>query len=163
ITRIGGVEDPFFEDLMVTVMASESGEKLDFVYRLPGREPVKVEIEPRKESTDLKPMIGISPPSALQFEEKRYYGKSFKQPVWPHSAGARANPPFEFGDRIIATTDPQDPSKVTPLPDDPRKPGGVQRDYFEFSRRMRLLAGRPVTIRVQREVEGKTREVDIQV
>jgi regulator of sigma E protease len=68
---------------------------------------------------------------------------------------------FAFGDVIIATTDPEDKEgKVTPLPADPRNPGGELPDYFAFDKRLRLLGGRFVTIRVRRD---KGQEVDLVV
>jgi hypothetical protein len=46
---------------------------------------------------------------------------------------------FRPGDRIVGMTDPETPDKVTPL-----------KDVFEYHRRMAKLAGRPVTLHVQR-------------
>ena len=40
-------------------------------------------------------------------------------PAETDSAASRAQPAFEFGDVIVATTDPADPSRVTELPADP--------------------------------------------
>jgi regulator of sigma E protease len=75
---------------------------------------------------------------------------------------------FQFGDWIVACTDPElagwqsavppqeyDPFKVSDVPPDPRHPeessgSGVFRDPFEFQLRMHKLAGKPVLIRVRR-------------
>jgi regulator of sigma E protease len=65
---------------------------------------------------------------------------------------------FEFGDTVIATTDPEDPDKVTDIPPDPRNPENaktsdptrIKGDYYEFQRRQRLLAGQFMTFRVRR-------------
>jgi regulator of sigma E protease len=94
--------------------------------------------------------------------------RSFEYPVSARSAAREAKPPFEFEDRIVATTDPDqpqgyDPKKVRELPLDPRNPGSGLRDYFEFRRRMQELAGKEVTIRVLRGAPGKQQSVDILV
>jgi regulator of sigma E protease len=70
---------------------------------------------------------------------------------------------FQFGDGIIACTDPDlagwqaavnpqkyDPFKVSDVPADPRHPESEARDPFEFQSRMHKLAGKPVLIRVRR-------------
>ena len=59
-------------------------------------------------------------------------------PVARNSAAAGAVPAFDFGDQIIATTDPDHPDQVTELPKDPRDPTGKQYDYFTFGRRSSL-------------------------
>lgn len=61
---------------------------------------------------------------------------------------------FQFGDRIVATTDPATPDQpynVSPLPVDPEQgPGSGLRDPFVFRTRMTQLAGKPIVIQVQR-------------
>ncbi len=162
IDQIGSVKKPYFEDLMVTVMGTEADEQLDIVYRLPHKEPQALKIEPRKSDTDDRPMLGISPAPAPQFGLKRDYQRGLKNPVRPRSSAAGATPaPPEFGDALVAMTDPKT-LEVTELPRDPRQPDGDQRDYFEFARRMRLLAGKSVTIQVERTDEnGKKERKDI--
>jgi len=44
IEQIGEVKQPYFEDLLVTVMTSTHGEKVKLVYQQPGKEPVSLEI-----------------------------------------------------------------------------------------------------------------------
>jgi regulator of sigma E protease len=56
---------------------------------------------------------------------------------------------FAFGDTIVGATDPDHPDEVTALPTDPRNPGGKLGDFFEFSRRLQLLSGRFLVIRVR--------------
>ncbi len=72
ILQIGDTKNPYFENLMVRVMASMRGEKLEFVYKMPGEsQPHVLWIEPRNDSDkgDKKFMIGLSPPeSATSFE-----------------------------------------------------------------------------------------------
>src|SRR5207248_10096369 len=105
ITRIGDVENPYFEDLMAVVMATQHGQYIPVTYQLGNNPPVTVEIEPRLVEGEGRPMIGIAPPQRLQFEEKRAFGSALTHPALPHSASGMASPPFDFGDVIIATTD----------------------------------------------------------
>jgi len=159
IWQIGDIKDPFFEDLMIRVISTTKGEKVLFVSGRPGEKPRSIELEPRLDRTDDRPMLGISPPYRLALESRRMLGGSFTQPVFSKSAAARADKSFEFGDVIIATTDPDNPKQITELPVDPRKP--TQRDYFEFVKRQRALAGKDMTIRVLRGPEGAQQTVDI--
>jgi regulator of sigma E protease len=163
ILQIGEVPHPYFEELMVRVMATTKGESLLLKYQVPGQAEHAVEIEPRLNKDDLRPLLGIGPAHRLELLPKRYAGKAFDGPVFPGTAAARATPAFAFGDRIIAMTDPADPKEVTPLPLDPRKPGSDQRDYFAFERRMRELAGKEVTLRVLRKEGREEKKVDIHV
>jgi hypothetical protein len=69
---------------------------------------------------------------------------------------------FHFGDKLVGTTDdsqagrPYDPFDVKPLPLDPFDETNENGDPFEFHKRMKRLAGRPVVIQVRRE--GQTVE-----
>jgi regulator of sigma E protease len=67
---------------------------------------------------------------------------------------------FEFGDTVIAATDPRHPGEVTAIPPDPRNPDKSKGDFYEFQRRQRLLAGQFMTIRVRR---ANKQEVDLVV
>jgi len=179
IYNIDGVEDPYFEDLMIQVMTRKAGSPLPFAFGLPGKEHRKAEIEPRKDPTDSRPMIGVRPASIPVLDTSRYYPKTVKSPTESHSAAARAKRVdgkpggLEFGDRIIATTDPADPKKITKLPFDERmrsyerkhkiEPASGQLDYFEMARRLHLLAGSDVVLRIEREVDGKTQTLDFVV
>jgi regulator of sigma E protease len=60
---------------------------------------------------------------------------------------------FDWGDTIVGTTDPArpaEPFRVEALPPYPGNPGADARDPFEFRRRLRELAGRPVVVQVRR-------------
>jgi len=134
------------------------------VYHRPGDKGKTVAyIVPRKNSSDDRPLIGILSPSTPVLAEKRFIGPDLDNPVIPGSAAARASTPFEFEDEIVATTDPSDPTKVTELPPDPRKPGSGQRDYFELLRRLQLLAGKDMTFHVLRKDGSPTEPVKITV
>jgi membrane-associated protease RseP (regulator of RpoE activity) len=57
---------------------------------------------------------------------------------------------FAFGDTILAVTDPEDQSRVTALIPDEHNVGSGRGDFFDFSRRLQLLAGEFITVRVRR-------------
>lgn len=149
-----GVKDknPWFDDLQPTVMLSKKDEKLEFAFSppdTPEKDWTRTMIEPRLDKDDKRPMIGIVPPAELELiPEKLKRDRSI--PICYQSAAAKAEPPFEFGDRIIGSTDPDHPDQVTILKKDPRDPSGKQYDYFEFERRLKRLAGQPMTVRVVR-------------
>jgi regulator of sigma E protease len=164
ILQIGDVRSPYFNNLMVTVMSTTHGEELPLVFRRPGdREAASIKVEPMLSKGDgARPMIGIQPSLRLLLAARRDLPDTMKHPVMPGSVADEAKPLFEFGDRIIGMSDPKNPKEVTELPVDQRNPGSDQRDYFEFSRRMQLLADKDVTIRVVRGSGDKT-PVDIVV
>jgi regulator of sigma E protease len=62
---------------------------------------------------------------------------------------------FEHEDQIVGMTDvdenpSHDPYQVTRLPQDPRNPESGHADYFEFHRRLQMLAGQPLVLQVRR-------------
>src|SRR5262249_44466164 len=127
----------------------ERGLAVEFGF--PGGEVQEATIVPRRSVRESLPVIGIVPASRLRLPPDG-------EVVRPGTAATLAVPPFEFGDEVIAMTDPQDVSRVSDLPDDPRHPG-AQRDFFEFQKRSRLLAGKEMVLRMRR-VSG---ERDIRV
>jgi regulator of sigma E protease len=164
ITKIGGISNPNWSDLLFEVMLSKKDQYLDFTikrFEQSGQPKVFSEkIEPRRDKDDLRPVIGIAPPNELTLLEKRY-SKYRSSPVFANSPAAQADPPFAFGDVIIGTTDPDHPERVTELREDPRNPGSGRRDYFEFGSRMHRLAGKDVVIQVRRH--GSQEEAKIRV
>lgn len=165
----------FDKDLQPSVMLTSEGEKLTLVYSPPGVPDDKwtvTTVEPRldKAGGDKKPVIGLKPPEQLKLPPLRSQ-RSFEAPVYYETAAAEADPPFEFGDRIIGSTDPDQPDRVTELPKDPRDPTGTRYDYFEFCRRMKLLADKDITIRVRRfkdpdgeeDSNNPSKDVDLKV
>jgi regulator of sigma E protease len=151
IEQIGKIKNPYFDDLQFEVMLSLKGELLPLVYAVPGGPSRALEIEPRLEKEDTRPVIGIAPPLELKLPDKI---KGYLHPVRATGAAAQANPPFEFGQTIVGTTDPDQseslyrPEKVAKLPVDPRYPEGGQGDFFEFRRRLKKLAGKPIIVQV---------------
>jgi regulator of sigma E protease len=168
ILRIGDVKNPSFEGVTYEVLATVAGEELRMDLKRPQDPQARtIEIEPRV-SRDSKrpqrPMLGIAPALCLTLESRRAVPRTMDRPVFLEGAAKDADPPFEFGDRIIATTDPDNPAQVKDLPLDPRKPNSDQRDYFEFERRLTRLASRSVVMRVERTgPDGKKSNVDISV
>jgi regulator of sigma E protease len=157
ILRVNDIEHPYFEDLKFETIAS-----LDHITitTLTGdRPPVTVDITPHQGSVR---MIGIAPTLRLQLAPKKAL-IDHTAPVMVGSAAAKASPSFEYEDVIVAMTDPNDPTKITPLPNDPRRQDGEFKDYFEFQRRMTLLADKEIKIVVERGPEGAKEKVTITV
>lgn len=152
IYQIGAKDSqPSFEMLVKEVMNSTKGQSLDFVFGPPNAadsQLTRVKLEPRLEKGDLKPTIGLNPPEQLRFFPPEIR-KGQKTPARDDSAASRAEPPFQFNDTILATTDPDHPDQIKELPPDPRYP--KHRDFFEFQRRLHQLAGKSMTIRVDRD------------
>jgi regulator of sigma E protease len=153
IRQIGSITNPYFDDLQPEVMFSSKGQKLTFVYVPPGSDkPEQTQLEPRRDEKDSRPVIGIAPASQLKFFPKRRRSKAV--PVLNTSAAAEANPPFELGDTIVATTDPDHPDRLK----------SVDGNYFEFERRLVQLTGKSMVVQVRRQ-NGADEEslVDIHV
>jgi len=159
IKRIDTIENPSFNDLRHRVPLSGAG-AMAFVFGPPGGPYTETTIEPRRAADDLHPVIGVVPPDSLELASAKSFADSRPAPVFWNSAAAQAKPPIQYGDRIVATTDPQQAGKVTDLPPNTHNPDSKQRDYFEFRRRLQDLAGQDLTLRVEREGTGP---VDIQV
>jgi regulator of sigma E protease len=162
IEQIGNERQPYFEDLLFAVVLSEKGEDLDFVASMPGDEKPRIatHIQPRRNKGEPRPAIGIGPADSLKLAPKRE-GRDRDLPVAYASAAARAHPPFEFGDVIIGTTDPDNPNQVKLLDLDPRPGASGQRDYWQYRERLHQLRGQPMVIQVLRD--GKGEPVNIQV
>jgi regulator of sigma E protease len=152
---------PSFNALMPVVMNSQ-GAKLQFVFgppNAPESEMTHTEVQPQRHPGDASPMIGIGPPSQLRLWPADQLPADHAFPFLRNSAAAAANPPFECEDSIIATTDPANPGKVKALPPDPRNPKNL--DFFEFRRRLTLLAGKEIVVEVRRK--GHKEPVQIKV
>ncbi len=160
ITKIGSRERPFFDDLRPIVMSTAAGEQVELRVQRPGEDtPLVYAVEPRREEDTPFPQLGIVPPYRL---ELLAYRKMRVQPVVAGSAAAQAQPAFAPGDRIVAMSDPAEPSRITPLRPDPRDPvhGYDISDYYD---RLRRLANQAVIIRVQRGESPPLQELDIRV
>ncbi len=160
IVKIGSRERPFFDDLRPIVMSTAAGEQVELLVQRPGADtPLAYAVEPRREEDTPFPQLGIVPPYRLELLS---YRKMRVQPVVAGSAADQAQPPFAPGDRIVAMSDPAEPSRITPLRPDPRDPahGYDISDYYD---RLRRLANQPITIRVQRGNSESVHQVDIRV
>jgi len=156
IWRIADLENPTFDDLRGQVTLSQPG-PIDIAFGPPGGPRTDSTIEPRKSDDDLYPIIGFVPAQSLKLAPRERWERP--GPYFVGSAAAHAQPPFEFGDEIIATTDPAQDNAVTELPANVHNPASKERDFFAFRDRMVKLAGQEVIIRVLRE----DKPVDIKV
>lgn len=169
IEKIGDIDHPYFDDLKTTVAGSNYGEVIHLVTKRPQDAKAQdIEIEPRKTRDDPNPVIGITTPTRLKLASKRDLWPILKTPVrtgTPAAEGAVVvkgeGPAFQFDDEIVAMSDVDSPAQLSPLPVDPRKEG--QCDFFEFNRRLQLLAGKDVLLRLRRTFEGDESIVDVKV
>jgi regulator of sigma E protease len=153
IVQINDIRNPYFDDVMQEIMTTSKDESLTLVYDMPGSagRDVAVQIQPRRTKEDSKPVVGIMQPVDLKLLPKA--GSYNPTPVLQESAAAEASPPFAFGDKVIGTTDPDHPDKITP----------VEGDYQFYQRLCRLKDG-PIVVRVERKAkDGAVSNVDITV
>lgn len=151
IRLIGSRSEPYYEDIQRTVVGSKRNQPLSLVYDTYSNgtaNRVTTEIVPLRDDDDIPiPMIGVqSAQTATLINEFRHHSR----PCQLGSVADRVEPGFAFGDRVVATTNPDQPDAVTPLPSDPRQNDPNRPDYFELLRRMERLNGKPMTLRVER-------------
>jgi len=159
--RTGTVENPYFEDLKFVVALSKSNTPIPFDLKTTDGKVQSVIMEPRRTKDDPNPVVGIAIPRQLTLAGKNRVEKEDKSPAFKGSPAAAAN--FEFDDEIVGTSDPDSPGTIKALPMDPRAPGLNRPDFFEFSRRMQLLADKDVKIRVKRKQSSGAENVDLTV
>lgn len=147
IYQIGGIPNPTFEQVRPEVALSDE-KPVPLVFGPPDHPGPPTTITPRLGNDGLIPTIGFRPPEALRMPPLQYARHFGKQPGREGSPAAEAD--FAWGDEIIGMTDPT-AQAVTRLPDDPRYKDDPRPDYFEYYRRMKLLAGKPVTFLVKRQ------------
>ena len=145
IYKIGDATDPYFENLMAQVVLSRNGQELDLSYGFPKEKRIDTTIDPRR----TKAVVAAS--SASGRRNRCGSGRSDSGeravPALVQSPAAKAG--FEFGDEIIGCTDPdKEGHPVTELPEDPANP--KQLSYFAFRKRLQLLAGKEMIVRVKR-------------
>ncbi len=155
ITKIGRKENPFFEDLKAAV-AFGGRKPIAFVFvpRKEDGEPLKTEITPRRDPGDLMPIIGVSPPSRLQFLPKKL-DKYFARPVRPTSAAAAARK-FDLGpgDIVVAASE-AGKEELTNL----------DKDQWaeELARRLPALIDQPLKLRIQRDGKETSEVIEVPV
>jgi regulator of sigma E protease len=146
---------------MTSVVFTGHGETVKFIGRRPAdSEAIELDIIPRLEKGDTRPMIGVGYANRTEAATRRLMGSASAGPFWEGSPASQATPRLRHGDWIIATTDPDDPGQVKDLPKDPRNQQRDQKDYFEFQRRMMRLAGQEVTVRVL-HTDGTTEDLKV--
>lgn len=157
IVKIDDRDKPFFNDIRPIVMATQKDDQVRLHVK-DRSEPYIV--MPLKDEGVRFPQVGIAPPyrlTLLSIKKKNF------APVVPGSAAASAkNPGFERGDRIIAMTDPNDPTKVTDLKPDLKEPDRGP-DINDYYRRMEKLAGKPIVFRVVRKGQAAGQDVTVEI
>lgn len=149
ITQVGdspGMHPPTFMDLTRAALRSREGEKVTLIYRLPpDTEEYRADVEPR--AGDGRPVIGISPANSAELPPRSALGGLYDSPVEHNSPAAAARAAFDLrpGDTVVATTDPDNPDVLSPLPANDR-----QQNLFELSQRWQRRAGRPLVLQVRR-------------
>jgi membrane-associated protease RseP (regulator of RpoE activity) len=143
IRSLDGTPDPSFNDLRVAVVLSSAGERIPFTFQMPGGSELKLDLLPRRDESDLNPVIGVSASEQL----KLYPDPGRKTAILPvvaGSAAAAARPlGLRPGDVVVASTDPDHAGEIRDLPAD-----GDQR-YRELARRLKRLVGQKVVLRVR--------------
>jgi regulator of sigma E protease len=148
ITRIGGRDHPFFDDIRPVVTSALKDEQLPVGVSRGGKAE-EVAVVPIRDEEALYPQLGINPPNRLSLVDS---GKRKFKPAYAGTPAADAKAAdgrgFETGDRLAAMTDPAT-GAVTPFRPDPLDP--TRGDFTDYYRRMVRLADKPVTVRVARK------------
>jgi regulator of sigma E protease len=140
ITKIGSRENPTFKDLRPVVMSTDKGEKVPVTVLRDGKD-IQFEVEPLREEGAYFPVLGVHADSQLVVFTPPKKQKPERKIVRDGSPAAEAGK-FQPGDRIKAMTDPANPDQLSPL-----------KTVNEYRQRLALLAGKTVTIGVQRSDE----------
>lgn len=160
ITRMNGRDHPWYDDIRPMIMSTSRGETVSVDLDYAGAKR-SADIEPLRAEGALFPQLGIAPPQKLTLRTVR---RDDTPPVAVASPAARATagdgPGFRPGDRIVKMTDPANPAAVTPL--DP-KPDGLPGEFFDYSKRLAKLAGKPVTFHVVRKDDPSETPVAVTV
>src|SRR5205823_2278727 len=147
ITALNGREGIFFEDIRPTVSSTDRGDKVDLVVSYRGKQE-SLAVEPLRQEDAAYPMLGIAPPNQPVLA---HFRRDTTPPYRVGSpAAAATGGGFLPGDRIVAMSEPADPTSVTPLAPNWN---GLPGEVFDYERRLAALAGRPVTFGVVRRPE----------
>jgi RIP metalloprotease RseP len=154
IADVNGRKDPYWDNLTMAVSSAPAGKAIPFVFETIDREKFAIDLIPRLESSDEKPVIGVGQPYRLQLLQA-YPG----EPTEKAHPSVRLQSPAAFarvvdlrpGDRVEAASDPKGGDTLSELPSDPQKA------LVELGQRMEALAGKPMTLRIRRK-GGKTAE-----
>jgi regulator of sigma E protease len=155
IAEIEGRKNPYWDNLTIDVMSAPAGKAIPFVFELPDREKIPIELTPRLDPTDDKPVIGVRPPPRLILPP-HYPADEGHPPYRLHSAAAAARVvDLHPGDVVVAATDPGKNGQITKLaPDDA---------LADLAGRMQdsTLADQPLTLRVRRKGAEEAEDVKI--
>lgn len=150
ITQIANITRPTFDDIRPEVMSAERNQPVRFVIRDRDGTEREVPIVPRRNPEDLYPLVGINPVEQLVLQKsRRHAGPPVRRGSPAYQAKAADGSQFQGGDKIVGTTDPDNPSAVKMLGTDPQDPN--KKDSQEFMRNQARLRGRPMTVRVDRD------------
>ncbi|MCU0704202.1 MAG: site-2 protease family protein [Fimbriiglobus sp.] len=148
IARINGIHGPWFADIPPEVASTNRGSTvhLETTYR---GTPTAFDIEPQVAEGAYNPTLGLTFPTGVQLDTAK---RDPLPPFAPGSPADKATPAGEDGikpgDTIIGMTDPADPTKVTPLEDNWN---GLPGKTFDYRRRLSALAGKEITLDLQRQ------------
>jgi regulator of sigma E protease len=146
IDEINGRKGPYWDNLTIDVMSAPAGVKIPFVFETTDHRLLEVDLTPRLEPGDDKPVIGVGQPSRLRFPSARQLGDDGQPPVHLKSPAAAARViDLRPGDTLVAASDPAGGDALTDLPADPRKA------LAELAGRLTALAGKPMTLKVRRK------------
>lgn len=149
IKKIGDQVNPWFDDIRPEVWGTNKGDQLHMILNYKGQQR-EIQAEPLLGEGAPFPMLGILPPESLVLLNTR---RMDTPPYRPGSAAASANAKqggagFEQGDRIVAMTDPDSPTRaVTPFVSSPAEPSS---EYFQYQRRLARLSAEPIVVHVHR-------------
>jgi len=151
--KLNDMDNLWFDDIRPTVSGTSKGEHvaLDTEYRGVAH---TYSIEPLRMEGALFPQLGVAGPSSVTLFHMR---GDHTPPYIPGTPAANAKSKaingsgFLPGDTILGTSDPADPSKITPL--DITKSGFATAN-LEFQNRLLRLAGKPVEVQVHRKSGG---------
>ncbi len=162
VTKINDIEKPWFADIPPEVSSSSKGSKIHLETSL--RDQSKTyNIEAQVAEGAYYPTLGLGFPFSTQLA---YTKRDPLPPYVPNTPAHKANEAAEKagkplllpGDTILAMTDPADPTKLTPLEENWN---GLPGKTFDYQRRLSALAGKDVTVEVQRLDGGEKATVAI--
>jgi regulator of sigma E protease len=151
VETIDGEKVRSFEDMKMIVSLAKKDKPLRMGLRTLDRHEVVKEIAPRRDSSNLMPMLGVLPAERLKFRPRPRIIKR-ELPVLYSSAAAFARS-FDLrpGDELVKATDPAKGGAVTAVP-------AGAKGWRELCKRLRLLEGQPVVLEVRRN--GNTVSVE---
>ena len=144
VTRLNGIDRPWFADIPPEVSSTGKGQTVHLEAAYQGH-PQAFDIEPLVAEGALYPQLGLPFPQGVRLEHAK------RDPLPPFSPGSPADRAtggtIRPGDTVVGMTDPADPTTVTPLEENWN---GLPGKQFDLRRRQTALAGKPITLELQR-------------